>query len=1621
MRIAHLQGHMLGRTEDSREQRRFWPVWLLLAVGLASVAAPDEIFDARGFNPNRDFFSQLPYEHIDPLTGNLLLTFTDLVLPGNAGFDLKIQRTYNSKIYRDYQNLGDTLDEDTWAGVGWTLHQGRIANPYAGVPGPIEMADGSRHKLFNHIDGSGRFVTREFWVYDRSGATPILKLPSGIVYTFGRSTTISGQSYLYATKIEDPFGNRIDIVYMNDANAPLDGIASITQVIGSRTRTINFTTESTYRSLRTMTLVGSPSRTWTYTQTASNAAGFSLLIGVAPPVGKAWSYAYQTATPPRNELAGITTPSGGQIDYTYQEFSTYLGSTQILRFRGVRTRQTLGRDVPNGTWTYSYAQGAQKNQTTISGPCGTTTYSFKGVGNQTPGRVWEIGLLESRTVSDASASETEELSWMASVPISWDNETVGFNSDADIFVPLLQERNLTRGPRTYTTTNTYATTNYNDYGRPSSISETGELSRTTARTFQYGFTPPYIVDRLASETVTVGGESFTKSYTYNLSNGFKVGETIYGLGKTFTPDSKGNVASVTDASNKTTSFSYDWGVVKDTTTPGYTITRTINADGTVASETRRGFTTTFTYDTLSRPTLVTPPVGNATITEYDNSAGTFTKVSRGTSWTRTDLDGFGRASSTENSQGVKTDVTYDACGRRTYESYPYSSSNVGTTFTFDALGRITRKTNADATFASYVYSSGIDVTVTNERGKTTELDSSAFGDPAEARLVEVTDANNTSWTYAYNALGSLRSVTPDPGAGGGTRQWVYYGTGDAGGTPGLLKQETHPESGTVSYTYWPNGLLKTRTDPTFGMTSFGYDGNNRLVSVDRPGTAYDTTIEYDASDNRTLLQNTYVSSSFGFDGANRLTSRTDMVNGRAFASSYIYDGNDNRTRLAYPSGLSVTYTYDSENRIASVRKTGAPCPGADCYADMFSYHPSGAPSSFRVGNGKTRSFTYDNRYRIQTLSTGGSLDLTYSGYDGVGNVGSITESTRSGMNQSFGYDGLDRLTTANGSWGSGAFTYDPRGNRLSKSLYGSVTYDYNPQEWLSSATGGSETDSFTYDANGNLKTSSGRSYTYTPENMLETAIVGGVTTTYRYDGDNIRKLKTGAGTPRYFVHGPGNQVISEYEELCPGQLQRVRDYVHAGTRQIASLEPDTSAISVAFASASSATVEAAGTASVAVKITTSNGAPTACPVTVGYVTADGTATGSDYTATSGTLSFAGGTASGSTQSIPVALSNDGLDEDDETFTLALSSPTGATLGTPTTHAVTIGDDDPPPSLSTSDCSVTEGTTSCTFTVSLSAVSGKTVSVNYVTAGGTAASGVDYQATSGTLTIQPGHASAAVSVPIFPDNLDENDESFSLSLSGASNASIADGTGVGTIVDDDLAPTVSVADCAVVEPNSATGECVFGVSLTASSGKVITVPYATDDGTAVAGQDYTSASGTLTFDPGTTTQTAPVLVVGDTVAELNRSFVLNLGTPVNASLGRSQAKGTITDNDQTELFTVAPCRLVDTRAPDGPSGGPILASGLSRSFPVAGICQVPMTAKAVAVNLTVLDETQQGNLKLYPADAVLPLTSAINFVANVVRSNNAIIALGTDGQLAVRCDMALPGTTNLVLDVFGYFE
>jgi Calx-beta domain-containing protein len=201
-------------------------------------------------------------------------------------------------------------------------------------------------------------------------------------------------------------------------------------------------------------------------------------------------------------------------------------------------------------------------------------------------------------------------------------------------------------------------------------------------------------------------------------------------------------------------------------------------------------------------------------------------------------------------------------------------------------------------------------------------------------------------------------------------------------------------------------------------------------------------------------------------------------------------------------------------------------------------------------------------------------------------------------------------------------------------------------------------------------------------------------------------------------------------------------------------------------------------------------APSAEPVFVFYDTADGTATaGQDYTAAFGALTFPPGTTS---VAVPVAVAADGVDEADESFSLDLSFPTGAALGDG--HATgTIVDGDPTPHLVAGHCETVEGNTifaDCVISVSLVGASENIVRVDYQTVAGTATADVDYLPMSGQLVWFPGDDGLQeVLVPVLGDTDVELHETFGLSLSNPVNATIQDGAGEGTILDDD-APSLS---------------------------------------------------------------------------------------------------------------------------------------------------------------------------------------------------------------------------------------
>jgi hypothetical protein len=226
-----------------------------------------------------------------------------------------------------------------------------------------------------------------------------------------------------------------------------------------------------------------------------------------------------------------------------------------------------------------------------------------------------------------------------------------------------------------------------------------------------------------------------------------------------------------------------------------------------------------------------------------------------------------------------------------------------------------------------------------------------------------------------------------------------------------------------------------------------------------------------------------------------------------------------------------------------------------------------------------------------------------------------------------------------------------------------------------------------------------------------------------------------------------------------------------------------------------------------------------------------------------------------------------------------------------------------PSIAITDATLSEGnngTLAATFTVSLSAAFGQTVRVDFATAGGSATSGSDYQAVSGTLTIPAGQTMGAITVLVNGDTTPEPDETFFVNLSGANGAFIADGKGVGTIVNDDVPPpTLAISDVSKKEGNGGTTAFSFIVALSAASNVPVTVSYSTADGTSTtAGNDYVAQSGTLTFLPGQTSKTITISVKGDKTKEADETFFVNLSGATSAQIADGQGKGTILNDEST---------------------------------------------------------------------------------------------------------------------------
>ena len=308
--------------------------------------------------------------------------------------------------------------------------------------------------------------------------------------------------------------------------------------------------------------------------------------------------------------------------------------------------------------------------------------------------------------------------------------------------------------------------------------------------------------------------------------------------------------------------------------------------------------------------------------------------------------------------------------------------------------------------------------------------------------------------------------------------------------------------------------------------------------------------------------------------------------------------------------------------------------------------------------------------------------------------------------------------------------------------------------------------------------------------------------------------------------------------------------------------------------------EGAGPARIEVRLNRESDAE----VRVDYTTRSGTATeGADYEHTSNTLTFAPG--GGLVQRIDVPIVDDRVHEEEESFRLVLGNAEGAELGN-SEGTVTILDNDLAPTFRTAPAVYVREGGVAQVHVRLSNASSQPVTASYSTEDVTAAGGKDYQSeVAGAITIAAGDMEAVIEVPTYDDAEHEGREAFVVQLDDG-------GRVVVTILDNDTIPGLSVEDVTISEDG---GRAKVAVTLDGASAVRVGVVYATHDGTATAGEDYTRAMGTLVFTPGEVRREVLIPVHRDEVLEEDETFRIRLSVPEHARLLDGEAIVTIVDD------------------------------------------------------------------------------------------------------------------------------
>jgi uncharacterized repeat protein (TIGR01451 family) len=375
-------------------------------------------------------------------------------------------------------------------------------------------------------------------------------------------------------------------------------------------------------------------------------------------------------------------------------------------------------------------------------------------------------------------------------------------------------------------------------------------------------------------------------------------------------------------------------------------------------------------------------------------------------------------------------------------------------------------------------------------------------------------------------------------------------------------------------------------------------------------------------------------------------------------------------------------------------------------------------------------------------------------------------------------------------------------------------------------------------------------------------------------------------------------------------------------------------------------------------------------------------------------------------------------EPNETFFVNLTANPGANATVADNQAIgTITNDDAQPTITISDLTQAEGstggTTNFNFSVTLSNPSSLPITVDYATVAGTATAPADFaNVAPTTLTFTPGTLVQSATVAVVADTTFEPDETFAVNLSNPTNATIADGTAAGVITNDDGVPSLSINDVTAAEGDAGTTNFTFTIAASNPTTTPITVNYATVNGTATAGTDYTTTAGVATIPAGATSTTVVVPVIGDVILEPDETFTVNLTVPVGATIADAQGIGTITNDDGAAdvSITATAVPVVGINSPvtynvTVTNNGPATATGVTVVGTIpAGFTNVSVTPSQGSCSGTTTVTCSLGTL-LNGATATI-----------VVQANSSPIAQLATNTETVTADQTDPNLTNNVATV-----